>query len=855
MNFLIRIFLGREEYIEKSGDLEEVYSCLIKEVGPFRAKFWLWTQALKMIPTIVLNSLYWRMTMFKNFWKISVRTMIKQKMYSLINILGLAIGLTCVFLIGLYIQYELSFDKYHENADDIYRIVMFQKGNKVMETEWFNSVPGGLKRAIKEEFPEVLKTTRATPRPGTVNHHGNLIIENNIRYADPEFLDIFSFPLLSGQKETALNEPFTILLTEDMARKYFGRVDPVGKVLNINKNDYRIAGVLKNIPKNSHFTFDFLASFKTLYQTSGQAKQLDGWSPSPWNIYLLAQKNVDFIKLGEKITALYNKSTGSDRGNKFGLQPLTRIHLHSKVFADAPNISDIRYVYLFSTIALLIMLIACLNYINLSTARSAKRLKEIGVRKIAGAQRTQLMKQFFTESIAFVLLAFVISLLFAYLIRPVFANFVERDLNFKALFNVWMILKLAGLLLIVTVLSGSYPALLLSNYKPIHIFKGGRQTGSRSFGFRSILVTIQLMISLVLIICSLVTSRQLHFIRDVNLGFHKEHIIHGVVRGGLGERFQAFKDEIKTNPSITDVYGLGGLPTMMNWNAYPDWEGKKEGDNLYFYFMAVDYDFIDFFGIEMIQGRNFSKDFGTDADEAWLLNETAVKSIGWDEPIGKRLGVSWINPRGRVIGVMKDYHFLPLHNKIEPAALCLVNPKRQGQTYALKVKSENISGTLDFLKKKYREFFPEQVFQYSFLDETVDRQYKSERKLSAIFVSFTLMAVFIGGLGLLGLVSYTTEQKTKEIGIRKVLGASVSKIVLMLSREMMRWEILSTTIAFPVAWWAMNKWLQNFAYRIKLGVEVFIASFLISSAIVLLTVGYHTIKAATSDPVKALRYE
>lgn len=837
------------------GDLEEIFGYKAKNIGLRQAKQWYWIQAIKAV------FLYWHFVhrenfaMLGNYLKATLRNIKRHKGHSLINIIGLAVGLTCSFLIMIYIQYELSFDRYHENENEIYRIVMFQKGNKLRGTEWFNSTPGTLKTAVPEAFSEVLKSTRAAPDEGIINHNGNLIRETGFRYADPEFLEIFSFPLLFGNQQTALSEPFSLLLTEEMAEKYFGNENPMDKVLNISDHDYKITGVLKSIPKNSHFTFDFLASFNTYNKIFNNPSFIDSWnSSSNWNTYILTVKNVNSIELEEKITDLLKKHRDNAEGDKFHLQSLTSIHLQSKVNGDAPNVSDIRYVYLFSAIGLLIMLIACLNYINLTTARSAKRAKEIGVRKIVGAYRSNLIKQFLGESILFILFASMISFILSYLIIPSFGDFIERDLNINMMEYGWMILGLFGALILVGLLSGIYPAIFLSAFRPVNIIRGTVKSGSNSSGFRSVLVVIQFVISVILVICSLIIYKQLEYIGNANIGFKKDHIIYGIVDGYIRRSFQPFKDEIEKNPNITDVYALGDMPISMPLNAYPDWEGKNEGEEIYFYFGRVDYNFIDFFELEILKGRDFSKNLGTDVSEAWILNETAAEAIGWENPIGKSFsGVP--NPQGKVIGVVKDFHHTSLHHRVQPVALCLTKPERPRSYYAVKVKSENISGTIDNIKEKFKKFSPDYPFRYFFLDESVNSMYQSEQKLGDILYFFTFIAIFISCLGLFGLVSNTAEQKTKEIGIRKVLGASVSEILFQLSKEFIRWVLVANLIAWPVSYFVMNRWLQNFAYRANLGPDTFIFSALLALVIALLTVSYQSIKAATANPVDSLRYE
>lgn len=838
------------------GDFREEYCEVQRSSGPFKAHLWYWRQIARSIPGFIRNKNYWRIIMIKNYLTVARRNVNKHKSFSFINILGLAIGLSCSILLMFYIHYELSFDRYHKNANEIYRIVMFQSGNNYMGTEWFNSVPGALKASLPEEFDDVLMATRAHKGNMSIFHDGVIFRESGFRFADPEFLEIFSFPLISGNPEMALTEPFTLLLTENMAAKYFGGKNPLDKALNISGRDYKITGVLKNIPKNSHFTFDFIASFNTLYRLENEPSRIDSWrEASPWGMYILTRKNVDIKELENNVCGLLKKNTSLDNEDKLHLQPLTSIHLHSKVNADDPNISDIRYIYVLSAIAFIILVIACLNYVNLSTARSVKRAREVGIRKVVGAYRNNLVGQFFSESTLFVLFALIISLLSVYLLIPVFGNFTDRELNFNMLSEGWMIPGIFGIFLFVVLVSGAYPAFRLSSFNPVNVLKGAVISKSGKFSkSRNIFVVIQFTISVVLIICALTTYKQMELIKSRNLGFQKDHIIYSYAHKSLRENFQAFKHEIEKNSDITEVYGLGNLPILITNNAYPDWEGRPEEEQLYFYIARVDYNFLDFFEIELLKGRNFSKDFQTDRIEAWIINETAAKAIGWENPIGKRFGVSRSNPQGRVIGIVKDFNFNSLHHNVEPLAIYLGNPERPSGYYALKIDSEKISASLDFIHAKYKEFST-LPFEYSFLDETVNQMYLSDQRLSTIIKISTMIAVFLCCIGLFGLVAFTIEQKFKEIGIRKVFGASVSKIVFMISLEFIRLVVIGALIAFPVAWYVMNNWLENFAYKTGMDIEIFILALSIALTISFLSFGYKSYKAATANPIDMLRYE
>ncbi|UCE20973.1 MAG: ABC transporter permease [Candidatus Aminicenantes bacterium] len=854
--WFLRRFLLADECHEKLGDFEEGYHLKVIEKGKHKAFVWYWLQLIMTIPVFVKNLVYWRFTMFKNHLKIAFRNNYRQKVYSLINIAGLVIGLTCTILIMLYVRHELSYDRYHENAENIYRIVRWVKGNPYQGTEWFNSVPGALKAAVAEHFPEVLKSTRAFRRPGIINNNNSPVRENNIFYADPEFLEIFSFPLLYGNQETALNEPFFLLLTEKTSRKYFGNENPLGRILNISNYDYKITGVLKDVPKNSHYSFDFLASFNSLYTFYQGRENIEHWKwDSPWNTYVLLRKGTNPDETSTKMTELFREYRKSKKEVELHLQPLTKIHLHSNINHEIETNSNIQNIYIFSAVAFLIMLIACLNYINLTTARSAKRAKEVGVRKVFGACRNNLFKQFMVESFLFIMVAFGLSLILVFMLLPVFSDFIERDLHFSALIQGEMAFIIICFAVLLGLISGSYPSLFLSSFRPVKIIRGiSFIKPGRSLRFRNILVTVQFIISVVLIACSLIIYSQLEYIENKDLGFKKDHIIYGIVSQTLSKNLSPFKEELEKYPDITDVYTSGNLPITIVSFDNPKWEGKLDSEVFHVYSAPVDYNFIDFFEIELIEGRNFSQEYTGDSENAFILNETAVKAIGWENPIGKKFS-NWLVRDGRVIGVIKDFHNNSIHLNVEPMALVLTTPKKRSSYYAVKVKSERISDTIEYLKSKFREFSPDYPFRYYFLDERIDSMYRKEQKVGEIFNYFTLIAIFLSCLGLFGLMSFTVTQKTKEIGIRKVLGASVAGLFWKLTTQFFKWIIISNLIALPIAYLAMNQWLQNFAYRTDLGIWKFLLSGLLALLIIIITNSFQSIKAATANPVDSLRYE
>ncbi len=771
----------------------------------------------------------------------------------------------CCILIFLYVDYELNYDRYHENAEEIYRVVMKQPGNVFQGSDMFNATTGLLAPTLKTEYPEVVRATRIGKLGGffsnkeiLINYKENSYLENKFFLVDPEFLMIFTFPLIAGDPETALNEPFTILITQSMVKKYFGDEYPVGKTLNIDKkHDYQVTGILKDIPEDSHFKFDFLTSLATGYSLWGR-KNIDRWIGNNWfKTYVQLQNKTDPRELENKLPAFVQKYIGADTNTHFYLQPLTAIHLHGNInFEIEPN-GDIRLVYLFSAIGLFILLIACFNYMNLSTARSAIRSKEIGIRKVVGASRSSLIWQFLGESLLFALIALVHAVIFVVLILPVYGNLINKEIGLDFSTSYRIFVYLISITILVGLISGIYPALLLSSWKPVSaIQKKWMGHLKQSSFFRNSLVTIQFIISLVLIISTLVVNNQLFFIKNKKLGFSKEHIITVRLRGDhLRSNYEPLSNRLYQNPSIVDISTSTDLPTTIRINQTAKWEGMT--DEIFdVYITYIDYNFIDFFNMKLAAGRNFSKEFSTDIEKTYILNRTAVKALGWENPVGQRFGFDR-NNLGIVIGVIEDFHYYPLHLEIEPLAFALINPEKRVRPnfMSIKITTDNISGTLSFIEKTFKEFSPAYPFSYSFLDESVENMYNSERKLGQGFRYFSLIAILIACLGLFGLASFTVEQKIKEIGIRKVLGASMTNVVFLLTKKFMKWVAIANIIAWPVAYYSMNKWLEGFAYRIKLGIWIFVLSAVIAFLIAFLTVGIQALKAATADPVISLRYE
>ena len=798
--------------------------------------------------------------MFKNYLKIALRMLKRHKTYSFINIAGLAIGLACCLLILLYVQYERSYDRYHENADLIYRVVE--------ELDFFGNkshmaiTPASFAPAMKNEFPEVKDAVRFmkgnfSEDKVLVTHGTDNYYEDKWYFADHSVFEIFTFPLVKGDPKTALKEPFTVVLSEEKARKYFGDEDPVGKILTLNdrysQSDFTVNGVLKEIPENSHFRFDFLASFSTMDKRFPEWVQ--NWFNHMYYTYLLLDGNSSPEALEGKFTDLVIKHAGKQAGAvlKPHLQPLTSIHLYSHLESEIEANSDAAYVYIFAAVALFILMIACINFMNLATARSSYRTREVGMRKVVGARRSQLVRQFLGESILFSFIALPLAVVMMELLLPAFRAFTDRDLGFNYLNNWPILFILIGITLVVGCVSGIYPALFLSAFKPIKVLKGKLSSGSRGISLRRGLIVFQFAVSIILITATGIVLSQVRYIRTTKLGFNKDQVlVLNIKDKELRTKYEVIKAELSKNPSILKVTASSGIPGRVSHNWFFRTEGlqeKKEKPSMWV--MMVDHDFIQTLGMEIVEGRDFSRSFTTDEKDAIILNESAVKKYGWGSPLGRNIKTE--NNDGYVIGVVKDFHFKSFYQQIEPVMI-YISP-RYFEFMSVRIVADRIPEAIAFLKTEWKELAPNRPLDYFFLDDDFDKVYRQEKRAGKIFGYFSVLAIFVACLGLFGLAAFTAEQRTKEIGIRKVLGAKTSNIVTLLNKEFIKWVLMANLIAWPVAYYAMSRWLQSFAYRTSIGPGVFVFSAVVALLIALLTVSSQAIKAAIANPANALRYE
>ncbi|MDP4245393.1 MAG: ABC transporter permease [Bacteroidota bacterium] len=793
--------------------------------------------------------------MLKNYFKIAFRNLWKHRVFSLINVLGLAVGMTAGFLIFMFVRFELSYDGFHTKADRIYRVVADIK----TPTEVINaSGPAwAVPSHIKLDFPEVEDFVRVSQSSWLVRKGDVKFQEDHSLLADSSFFRVFDFPLLHGDPKTALTEPLSIVMSETAARKYFGDANPVGQTVLFSGDAFpaKVTGIMKDIPENSQIRADMLVSMSTLTKKLNPTLD-DQWGNYGLTAYLLLKPGTNAAALQGKMPAFLERRNGKEMHAQqmtptLFLEPMRDVYLHST--RDGSKTGNINNVYIFSIIAVFIMLIACINFINLTTARSVERAKEVGIRKVVGAARTQLAGQFVGESVLLCLIAFVITIGLSALLLPSFNVVAGKTISHGIFDNAWLILDLLLASIGIGLLAGVYPALVLSSFRPVMVLKCRFSTGTRGTLLRKGLVVLQFVISIGLIISTIVVSRQMNFMRSQDLGFNKDQMM--VVDSNNDPGKDAFKQAITGMPGVLSTSTSSSVPGGGNMGAYSEIEnvrGEMQIANLDLYF--VDYDYIPQFQIKMAAGRPFSREFGSDTTQAMVINEAASKLFGYPSPaaaIGRRFK-QW-GREGTIVGVTKDFHFRSLQQKIAPLSM-RIEPHGT-QLVIAKVSPSNLPATISAIEGKWKTLIPNRPFSYTFLDESFDKQYKSEERFGKLFLQFAVLAIFISCLGLLGLASYSTLQRTKEIGIRKVMGASVGSIVNLLSKDFLQLVIISFFIAAPLAGWLMYKWLENFAYRTHLAWWVFLASCLLALVIALGTISVQAIRSAVANPVRSLRTE
>jgi putative ABC transport system permease protein len=793
--------------------------------------------------------------MIKNYFKIALRNLWKHKAFSIINITGLSIGITACFFIFMYVGFELSYDKMHTKADRIYRLVTDIK----TPTETINTGVTAWPFApnIKADFPEVESFVRISGGSFLVKKGNIKFQEERSIFADSAFFNVFDFKLLKGDPKTALSEVATIVFSESAAKKYFGNTDPVGQTVLVTGDNIpaKVTGVMKDIPENSQIKADMLISMVSLTQKFN--KGLDNqWSNFGASSYLLLKPGTNFKNLEAKLPAFLERRNGEEEKKqhmffKLFLEPLKTVYLYSK--RGGQESGSINNVYIFTVVAIFILLIACINFVNLTTARSVERAKEVGIRKVVGAEKGQLASQFIGESVVLCLIAFVLTIILSVLVLPLFNQLAGKTISAGIFSNWYYVAILLGTSVAIGLIAGIYPALVLSSFMPVLVLKGRFSSSKKGNVLRKTLVIAQFTISIFLIIGTIIVYTQMDFMQNRDLGFSKDQML--VLDTNDDPAGKALKEALTSIPGVKSAAMSSSVPGGGNPGAYSEIENKK-GDlqiaNLDLYF--VDWDYVNQFKIKMVAGRAFSREFGTDTAQAMLLNEAAVKLFGYSSPqqaIGKRFK-QW-GREGKIVGVMKDFHFRSLQEVIKPLSMRI--EMKNISLISVKMSTQNTAATLAAIENKWKMLIPNRPFSYYFLDEFFDRQYRAEQRFGKLFLNFAVLAIFISCLGLLGLASYSTLQRTREIGIRKVLGATVPGIVNMLSRDFIILVIISFFIASPLAYWFMHSWLNDFAYRIDISWWIFATAGILASVIALGTISFQAIRAALSNPVKSLRSE
>jgi len=837
-NWILKKTISKDIQDGALGDFDEIYYGVSEEEGLFKAKLWYWSQVAKSLPSFLLDSVHWRVGMLKNYLKITLRNIQKNKIHYFINITGFSIGLIVFIFIASYVLNEVNHDGFHENRDRIYQI----------GTGWHNGTPGPMAELLRDRFPEVLSTVRFRYNYGEKNfkYQGKNYKIEHAYFVDPTVFEVFSFPVLQGNPDTALDSPFNVVLTKSEAEKIFGEKDPIGKVLNIEGLDANVTAVIDDVPQNSTIQFRALISFQTLDRISPGL--INNVNSLLFQTYLLFPENHDPVEIESKLSQfLYSQYDGYDQWPqslrdrlKFSLRSLKSLYFDRDRGGSMIH-GNIQNVYIFSAVALFVLCIAVINFINLSTATASVRAKEVGMRKVLGSSRSQLLKQFLSESVFLVFGASILACILVNLLRSRFFELIGKQIDFGYLLNPLILLVFVSSVVLIGLISGIYPAIYLSSFQAAHVLQGRSQKGTKGGLFRKALIIVQFTVSIVLIVGTLMVGRQMDYIRNRDLGFDKNQVLWFEINDSLRNKTEVLKTKLREHSNIQSVatsnYTKPGIRSM--WGQ--TWDEKQLDIDVF----LVDPDYIETMGLKIVGGRNFLRE--SDRNRAYILNESAVRVFGMDSPVGE------IVSRNTVVGVVKDFHFRSLHHEIGP--LLLAYQRDANPIVNVRTSTENVSQTIAFIKKTCHELAPGFPFEYHFFDESFEALYQREQKFEKLFLFFSAFAIFIACLGLFGLVSFMADQRTKEIGIRKVLGASVENVVLLLIKEFTKWVVLANVIAWPIAYFAMTRWLQNFAYRINTEVWMFLVSGSIALVIALLTVSVKAIKAAISNPADSLRYE
>lgn len=854
-SFLLKILSSRERDEVFRGDMEELYFNYTEYQGPWRSRRWYWREVFRSIPKFFKEFFRWRITMLVNYIKIVFRNMQRHKGYTFINIAGIAVGIACTILIFLWVQDELSYDRFHQKADRIYRVV-FSSSDDGTPTNANGSY--GIGPALKKDFPEVSETVRIRKMGQNVKRYvgyqDKKFYESRFFFAEPSLFTVFDFPMINGDPETALTAPNSIVLTEEMARKYFGKEDALGKSIEADPyNDgelmtFHITGIVKNVLRNSHFHFDFLASYSSLKE---DATEFGGYYQH--FTYVLLNSASSAHSINNKLLDFLHRNWREDPWYTISLQPLLDIHLHSRLRSEIELNGNILYVYVFTAIAVFVLLIACINFMNLSTARAVKRAKEVGMRKVVGAQKNQLVFQFLGESFLLSFISTLAAMLIVIFVLPQFNSLTGKGITIAALSNTLFILGITIIILSVGLISGIYPAFFLSAFKPVNTLRSRTSCSVSGTLLRKGLVIFQFVLSIGIIVSTLTVQKQMKFIQSRNLGYDKEQIMVISLNKDLRQNYEALRNELLKDPGIENLTTSSLVPTRGSVHLNLNFEGHIEELTQVIY--QIDKEFIDTYGLKLLAGENIKSSLSSDGSVKILVSELTTREAGYSSPfeaVGKSFSIE--ENKGFIAGVVNDITIYSLHRT--PYSLTyVITPISEHNYLSIRIIPQNLSETLGYIQTKWQEMVPNYPLDYFFLDESFEQMHLSDKKMGEIFSVFSILAVFVACMGLFGLAAHTAEQKTKEIGIRKILGASISNIYLLLSKDFIKWVALANIIAWPVAYYAMNKWLRNFAFRTAVGWEVFLVSAGVALAVSLITVSFQSIKAAASDPVDSLRYE
>ena len=837
--------------------MDEYYSDILKERGAIRARLWYWNQALTSLQMFTTHRIYWSLVMLKNYLKVAFRNFRRHKGFSFINVAGLSIGLACCALILLFIKDELSYDRFHTKANRIHRVVFSTSHEDTIPTNANGSF--GVGPALKRDFPEIIETVRVRKMGQGVKvyigHKDKKFYEGRFFFAEPSIFTVFDFPLIKGDPTAVLNDPNTIVLSREMAEKYFGDEDPTGQTVEADPyNDgkimlFRITGIAQNVPRNSHLHFDFLASYISQKEDTNDFSGF--WQHFT---YVLLDKKSSAESVNPKLLAFLHRHWRKNPWYTISLQPLLDIRLHSRLYSEVEPTGNILYVYVFTAIAVFLLAIACINFMNLTTARSIKRAKEVGIRKVVGAQKNQLIRQFLGESLLLSVLSALTAICIVAITLPLFNRIAVKDMSLSSILNPWLILGVIAIALVVGLLAGIYPAFVLSSFQPIQSIKSGMVYSFSGNLLRKGLVIFQFALSIGIIFATLVAHKQMFYIQSRDLGYDKEQIIIISLNKDLRKNYEAFRNELLTNPQIENTTTSSFVPTRGSGHLSLRFEGRDELLTQVVYY--VDKEFVSTYGIRLLAGKDIHIPLSAEHPSEFLVSELTVQEAGYSSPleaVGK--GAVFMNRfRGPIAGVVNDINLYSLHH--EPYSMTyMITPIQYHNYLSIRIRPKNISETIDYIRKTWKKIVPNYPLDYFFLDASFEQMHLADKKLGEIFSAFSILAIFVACMGLFGLAAYTAEQKTKEIGIRKVLGASTSNIYLHLSRDFLKWVAVANILAWPVAYYAMHKWLQSFAFRASIGWEIFLLSAGMALVISLLTVSYQSIKAATANPVDSLRYE